>query len=238
MTNTDIYTITDKVIASFKPTRLYIKRHTITGLKYFGKTVRTNNDFTKYLGSGTVWIRHLKKHGKEHVETIWVSEVYTVERIHDLVRDAITLSEKNDIVNSKEWANLILENGIVGTPPGTKMSPEQNAANRTRNLGRKWTPEQLAMGRKTRATNKAAGLHSTKPHGNKGKKKTSEQLAKQSVAQTGKTKRTNSNKGRKWPAEQLTAFRLALAARRANGTSNWNLGKKWTPARRAATKGP
>lgn len=45
---------------------LYVKQHSITGLKYFGKTVRDPNT---YFGSGTYWNRHIDKHGREHVET-------------------------------------------------------------------------------------------------------------------------------------------------------------------------
>lgn len=53
----------------FKPTYLYIKRHSITGLMYFGKT--TKSDPVEYKGSGLVWTRHIRKHGKKHVETVW-----------------------------------------------------------------------------------------------------------------------------------------------------------------------
>lgn len=56
------------------PTHLYVKRHAVTGKCYFGKT--TEADPVKYLGSGKVWARHIKKHGIEHVETIW-HEIFT-----------------------------------------------------------------------------------------------------------------------------------------------------------------
>jgi hypothetical protein len=48
---------------------LYVKQHSITDLKYFGRTVR--NPF-KYPGSGTYWSNHFKKHGKEHIKTLEV----------------------------------------------------------------------------------------------------------------------------------------------------------------------
>lgn len=41
---------------------LYIKTHNITGLKYFGKTIK--NPF-KYKGSGKYWTRHLAIHGND-----------------------------------------------------------------------------------------------------------------------------------------------------------------------------
>lgn len=53
----------------YTPTYLYIKQHTITGKLYFGKTIK---DPEKYMGSGTHWKRHINKHGKEHVETLWL----------------------------------------------------------------------------------------------------------------------------------------------------------------------
>ena len=49
------------MIIEFKPTYLYIKTHKITGLKYFGKTTRT--DPYTYKGSGVRWMNHIRKHG-------------------------------------------------------------------------------------------------------------------------------------------------------------------------------
>jgi hypothetical protein len=106
MTSTNIYT-------SIKPSYLYIKQHSITGLKYFGKTC--NKDPYKYPGSGTHWTRHIKKHGKEHVVTLWVSELY---RNTSIKEHALQLSKENNIVESKEWANLKPENGLDGGDPG------------------------------------------------------------------------------------------------------------------------
>lgn len=91
------------------PTRLYIKQHSITGLKYFGKT--TQADPYKYLGSGKHWVRHYKKHGKQHIKTLWVSDFYYDTLI---VKVALHFSEENKIVESSDWANLILENGLDG----------------------------------------------------------------------------------------------------------------------------
>jgi hypothetical protein len=106
MSSTSIY-------KSITPTYLYIKQHSITGLKYFGKT--TCSDPYKYQGSGSYWKKHCKKHGKEHVITLWISDLYTDTSIVDV---ALHFSIENEIVNSKEWANLILENGLDGAPAG------------------------------------------------------------------------------------------------------------------------
>ena len=92
-----------------KTTYLYIKQHNITGLKYFGKT--TKEDPIKYLGSGIHWKRHIKKHGIEHVKTLWCQPFDSEE---SLVEYATNFSQENNIVESKEWANLKGENGLDG----------------------------------------------------------------------------------------------------------------------------
>lgn len=99
------------------PTYLYIKKHKITGLKYFGKTTKEN--VNSYLGSGAYWKKHIKKHGKEHVETIWISEPFYDRDL--LTEFSIFLSEFFDIEKSSEWANLITENGLDGAPKGVKV---------------------------------------------------------------------------------------------------------------------
>ena len=114
MTSTSIYTTID-------PTYLYIKQHSITGLKYFGKT--TGDPYT-YNGSGKRWKSHIKKHGKEHIKTIWVSELYSDTSITEF---ALKFSTDNDIVKSKEWANLIMENGLDGSPLGMTHTNETKA---------------------------------------------------------------------------------------------------------------
>ena len=111
MTSTSIYTAID-------PTYLYIKQHSVTKKKYFGKT--TKDPYT-YNGSGSYWVKHINKHGKEHIVTLWVSDLY-----HDtsIVEVALQFSSANDIVNSKEWANIDPENGLDGATPGVKRSEE------------------------------------------------------------------------------------------------------------------
>ena len=52
----------------YTPTYLYIKQHALTGKLYFGKTVQNPE---VYKGSGTHWTNHIKKHGKEHIKTLW-----------------------------------------------------------------------------------------------------------------------------------------------------------------------
>jgi hypothetical protein len=103
------------------PTYLYIKQHSVTGLKYFGKT--TKDPYT-YNGSGKHWARHIKKHGKKHIVTLWVSDLF-----HDtsIVDYALQFSKEKNIVESKEWANMEPENGLNGCVPGRKHTDEVKA---------------------------------------------------------------------------------------------------------------
>lgn len=104
-------------------TYLYIKTHNVTGLKYFGKT--TQDPFL-YNGSGTYWKKHLKKHGLDVSTTI----VGAYDDLNECELAALAFTRDNDIVNSKEWANLIEENGQDGAPvghPGHRFTDEQLA---------------------------------------------------------------------------------------------------------------
>lgn len=97
-----------------RPTVLYVKEHTKTGLRYFGKTTKIDN-VTTYSGSGKYWKRHIKTHGKEFVTTVWVSKVFT--DYEDLKEFALFFSSFFNITKSKKWANLIEETGIDGGEP-------------------------------------------------------------------------------------------------------------------------
>ena len=109
MTSKDIYIVTQNQRNVFEPTYLMIKQHEVTGLKYLCKTIK--KDPIKYNGSGKRWTNHIKKHGKEHVKTIWY-KLFT--DIDELVGTAIALSEMYDVVDSPFWANLKEENGLSG----------------------------------------------------------------------------------------------------------------------------
>lgn len=108
----------DKQFNDFEPTWLYIKQHKITGKKYFGKTTKDPLD---YNGSGIYWNKHIKKHGIEHVETIWF---YLFTDIDNLVDFATRFSEWNNIVDSEEWANLMYEDGLNGGSKNRFVSEE------------------------------------------------------------------------------------------------------------------
>ena len=101
------------IYSEFKPTYLYIKQHSLTGKLYLGKTGKFPET---YLGSGKYWIKHIKKHGRKHVITVWYCLFFNHELCEEL---ALQLSKINNIVDSDEWANLREENGCDGNPPGT-----------------------------------------------------------------------------------------------------------------------
>lgn len=88
---------------------LYVKQCTHCGLKYFGKTIR--EDYLKYKGSGHHWLRHVKLHGLEKIETV---QVWSFDNQTFATEFALNFSNKNNIVESSEWANLILEDGKDG----------------------------------------------------------------------------------------------------------------------------
>lgn len=98
---------------------LYVKEHTKTKLKYFGKTIR--KDPQKYLGSGVLWRKHINKHGKEYVKTL---EVWSFDSISEANAFALNFSERFNIVESKDWANLIDETGVGGGRPRGFKHPE------------------------------------------------------------------------------------------------------------------
>lgn len=95
---------------------LYVKQHLNTGLKYFGMT--RSNPF-KYPGSGKYWKSHIKKHGKDKIKTL---EVWSFDDQELCTSFAIKFSKDNNIVESKTWANLQIENGLDGTTSGSKFN--------------------------------------------------------------------------------------------------------------------
>lgn len=113
---------------------LYIKKHTETGLKYFGVTEK--NPF-KYKGSGVYWKNHIMKYGDDKIITL---EVWGFDDINLCSNFAIKFSFENNIVNSQEWANQIYENGINKTPNvrGLKHTDQNKQILSQKMLGRLW----------------------------------------------------------------------------------------------------
>ena len=199
MTSVPIYAPpSEAAIESFQPTWLYIKRHSKTGLLYFGKTI--NADPFYYKGSGTYWLRHLKVHGRRHVETLWC-ERFT--DIFDLVEFALFFSEYMDIVASPAWANLIPENGLSAVM--TEVTKGKIATTLT---GRRIPQEVILKRSATLSANILSGETVIVK-----RKLTSEERA----LSTEKARTTRAN----WTEEQVTTYSEAL--------SRANTGKKRTP---------
>lgn len=89
--------------------RLYIKTSPF-GLKYLGKTTK---DPFKYIGSGKIWLRHIKKHNLTYKD-IQTEIVFETTNVDELINEGIRISKKFNIVQSSEWANLRLEEGDGG----------------------------------------------------------------------------------------------------------------------------
>lgn len=84
---------------------LYVKTHNKTGLKYLGRTIRS--DPHQYPGSGMYWRRHLKQHGVDYSTEI-LRECETMEEV---AQWGLYYSNLWNVVESDDWANLIPETG-------------------------------------------------------------------------------------------------------------------------------
>lgn len=132
---------------------LYHKRHAVTGLNYFGKT--TTNPYT-YNGSGVYWNAHLKRHGFL-IETL---EVWEFDNVDECSKFALDFSVNHNIVESTEWANLILEDGKMGGnnifahSESARAKRKETIARRTANgnpLPNTNTPESISKANSSRA---------------------------------------------------------------------------------------
>lgn len=90
---------------------ILLKIHNKTGLKYLCKHV-TNKEKTcySYLGSGTRWGNHLKKHGKD-ISTKILKKCFSLQEAKKI---GLYYSKKFNIVKSKKFANLVPEEGQGG----------------------------------------------------------------------------------------------------------------------------
>ncbi|MGA0277417.1 MAG: NUMOD1 domain-containing DNA-binding protein [Candidatus Kariarchaeum pelagius] len=88
---------------------LYVKTSP-KGLKYLGKTTK---DPYKYMGSGKIWKRHIKKHNLTKDDIITEILLKTDDEGR-LIEEGLIYSDKFNVVESDEWANLRSENGDGG----------------------------------------------------------------------------------------------------------------------------
>lgn len=97
---------------------LYVKTHKKTGLRYLGYT---KQDPQKYSGSGIHWKRHLNIHGNDVI-----TEILHETISHDDIKHwGLYYSEKWNIVESNQWANMKPESGEGGSSPRTKATIEK-----------------------------------------------------------------------------------------------------------------
>jgi hypothetical protein len=88
---------------------LYLKTSPL-GLKYLGKTTK---DPSKYIGSGKIWLRHLKKHGIS-TDEIKTEILFETDNLEEFKIKSKEISIKLNIVESEEFANLKMEEGDGG----------------------------------------------------------------------------------------------------------------------------
>lgn len=85
---------------------LLLKQHNVSGLKYLCFHYGTYQSCFSYNGSGLYWKSHLKKHGVD-ISTIVLSE--SIDK-SEISKFGIFYSNLWDVVNSINFANLIIEN--------------------------------------------------------------------------------------------------------------------------------
>ena len=144
---------------SIPPTVLYIKQHSVTKLKYFGKTTQ---DPLKYKGSGVDWKLHLKEYGSEHIITTIVFGPCTDSEV--ISKWAIEFSIKNNIVKSDKYANRKIENGLDGAPSGPTGKPSKKKSKPSGPTGKQRNPSKNASPKKGKPNGKKGekrGPHST-----------------------------------------------------------------------------
>lgn len=179
---------------------LYVKQHSITGLKYFGRTI--SSDPFRYMGSGIYWNNHLNKHGKEHVRTICIWFFTDQEKC---TKFALKFSKDNDIVKSKNWANLIDEDGLSGgwvktINIGRVWSEERRNNHSIAMKNRNWKPTEehkKRISEKNIGKEKSIETIELTREKNIGRKRTPEQCAKIAIAQINSP--NHSTRGKKRP---------------------------------------
>ena len=99
-----------------KKVYLLLKTHNETGLKYLCRHVtKYEQTCYSYKGSGILWRRHLEKYGN-NVTTEIIAKCESVEKKKIL---GLHYSKKWNIVENKEFANLVPEDGQGGAEPAS-----------------------------------------------------------------------------------------------------------------------
>ena len=165
---------------------LCIKTHNKTGLKYLCQTKKKNP--YRYLGSGTRWINHLNVHGND-ISTEIVGKFKSKKLLAEI---GIKLSKKYNVVKSRKWANLRVEEGDGGDtskfidyksmkpmPTGLWKRPDLTNYNQSRINPNK--SKKLSASTRKKMSSSQKGLKKSEEHkrklslSKKGKKQTLEQ---------------------------------------------------------------
>ncbi len=194
---------------------LYVKTHNITGLKYLGFT--SSKDPHKYIGSGTYWKLHLKKHGTDYTTTI-LQETTSKTTISEL---GTHYSSLWNITESDEWANLKPETGEGGFFL-TEESHKKRVNTRIKKYGtaNTNTPESISKALETRKKNGTLNVQTpevvAKTIATKQKNGTTNTVTAESVAKGIETKRKNGTLGK----NNITPESIAkqLETKRIRGT--------------------
>ena len=137
----------------------------------------TGKDPLKYNGSGTVWKAHLKKHKcRNSVITVFYKLFTEKDRC---TRFATLFSKFAKIVESSNWANLIIEDGINNGISSPNITDEIRSKMSKSHTGTKHSIE--------RCNNISSAL--------KGKSKSAEHVMRNSISQ--KSRKDSPDRGRK-----------------------------------------
>lgn len=94
--------------------KLLIKTHNKTGLNYLCYTRK--EDYKAYNGSGKLWIKHIKKYGSD----ISTKLIFETNNKKQFVKVAKKKSLELNVIKSKKWANLKIEEGDGGNTVSQK----------------------------------------------------------------------------------------------------------------------
>ena len=211
------------------------------GLKYLGKTISENVE--EYMGSGTVWKRHIKKY-KYTFKDIQTQILYKTKNKEEFKNVCLYYSRLYDVANSPEWANIVLEEGDGGATVKNKRVINKDGKHKFiehKNieiyLKKGWNIGWNESFKKSQSVSKInSGQSSGEKNGMFNKKHNEDSIKKMSNSRIGKNKGENNPNSKtilqytkdgqyvnKW-----TCMKSAALALNINYTSIWSVCNKIT----------